>query len=75
MISRALCNRCDDRPDLRLGEVMPKTYAITKPEPSAMLMARVIRFLHMIFKPLTQGADWLAKGTLRLFGVKLYDKM
>ncbi len=55
------------------GEVMPKTYAITKPEPSAMLMARVIRFLHMIFKPLTQGADWLAKGTLRLFGVTLYD--
>jgi Mg2+/Co2+ transporter CorB len=53
------------------GEVMPKTYAISKPEPSAMLMARTIAFLHRIFKPLTQGADWIAKRTLLLFGVKV----
>jgi Mg2+/Co2+ transporter CorB len=52
------------------GEVFPKTYAVTRPEPSVMLMARPMRLLHVVFKPLTRAADWLARRTLRLFGVR-----
>jgi Mg2+/Co2+ transporter CorB len=55
------------------GEVMPKTYAISRPEDSAMLVARPLAQLHKLFKPLTRAADWLAKATLRLFGAKLDD--
>jgi Mg2+/Co2+ transporter CorB len=50
------------------GEVMPKTYAITKPESSALLMARLIGFLHVVFAPFTRAADKIAKWTLNLFG-------
>jgi Mg2+/Co2+ transporter CorB len=53
------------------GEVMPKTYALARPEGSAMLIARPIAALHKLFKPLTRAADWIAKATLRFFGVRL----
>jgi Mg2+/Co2+ transporter CorB len=53
------------------GEVMPKTYAISRPEKSAMVVARPVALLHKFFKPLTRAADWLAKRTLRLFGARL----
>jgi Mg2+/Co2+ transporter CorB len=53
------------------GEVMPKTYAISRPEDSAMLVAGPLAFLHKLFKPLTRAADVIAKAALRLFGAKL----
>lgn len=53
-------------------EVMPKTYAITRPEPSALALARPIAFLHRVFDPFTRAADWIAKRTLALFGIDIH---
>jgi Mg2+/Co2+ transporter CorB len=56
------------------AEVLPKTYAITRPEPSALFMSRVIAILHKLFAPFTHAADWTARSTLRLFGVRIGEE-
>ncbi|WP_137112062.1 HlyC/CorC family transporter [Rhodobacter sp. SY28-1] len=55
---------------LVFGEVMPKTVAITFPEPVATKVAPLIRFLIILFSPIVTVVRALVRGILRLFGLK-----
>jgi Mg2+/Co2+ transporter CorB len=55
---------------LIFGEVMPKTVAITYPEPVATRVAPVIRVLIVLFSPVVAIVRVLVRALLRLFGLK-----
>ena len=55
---------------LVFAEVTPKTYAITNTETAAVRVARPISFIVKIFAPLVGIVRVVARGALRLFGVK-----
>ncbi|MDX5349682.1 MAG: CNNM domain-containing protein, partial [Paracoccaceae bacterium] len=55
---------------LVFGEVMPKTVAITFPEPVATRVAPIIRVLILIFSPIVTLVRLLVRGLLRVFGLK-----
>ncbi|MFN4203730.1 MAG: HlyC/CorC family transporter [Tabrizicola sp.] len=55
---------------LIFGEVMPKTVAITFPEPVATRVAPVIGLLIVVFSPVVAVVRALVRGILRLFGLK-----
>lgn len=55
---------------LIFGEVLPKTVAITFPEPVASRVAPVINLLILIFSPIVAVVRLLVRGILRLFGLK-----
>ncbi|MFM7334228.1 MAG: HlyC/CorC family transporter [Tabrizicola sp.] len=55
---------------LIFGEVMPKTVAITFPEPVATKVAPLIRILILIFSPIVTLVRAVVRGILRLFGLK-----
>lgn len=54
---------------LVFGEVMPKTYAINKPERVALAVAPVIAVLIRLLAPVVRCVQWVGVSTLRLFGV------
>jgi Mg2+/Co2+ transporter CorB len=55
---------------LIFGEVLPKTLAITYPEPVAQRVAPVVRILIVVFSPVVALVRALVRGILRLFGVR-----
>lgn len=55
---------------LVFGEVMPKTVAITFPEPVATRVAPIIRVLIVVFSPVVTVVRLLVRGMLRLIGLK-----
>ena len=55
---------------LVFGEVLPKTLAITFPEPVATRVAPLIRVLILLFSPVVSLVRLLVRGLLRLFGVR-----
>jgi Mg2+/Co2+ transporter CorB len=55
---------------LIFGEVMPKTLAITFPEPVAVRVAPVIRVLILIFTPIVSLVRTVVRGLLWLCGVR-----
>jgi Mg2+/Co2+ transporter CorB len=55
---------------LIFGEVLPKTVAITFPEPVAIRVAPLIRMLILVFSPIVSLVRLLVRGILRLFGLK-----
>jgi Mg2+/Co2+ transporter CorB len=55
---------------LIFGEVMPKTVAITYPEPVATRVAPLIRILIVLFSPVVSIVRAVVRGLLRLFGLK-----
>jgi Mg2+/Co2+ transporter CorB len=55
---------------LVFGEVLPKTVAITYPEPVATRVAPAIRVLILLFAPVVTVVRVLVRGVLRLFGVR-----
>lgn len=55
---------------LIFGEVMPKTVAITFPEPVATKVAPPIRLLIILFSPIVTVVRAVVRGILRLFGLK-----
>ncbi len=55
---------------LVFGEVMPKTVAITFPEPVATRVAPLIRVLILVFSPVVSLVRLLVRGILRLIGLK-----
>jgi Mg2+/Co2+ transporter CorB len=55
---------------LVFGEVMPKTVAITFPEPVATRVAPLIRVLIVVFSPVVTVVRLLVRGMLRLIGLK-----
>ncbi|HEX6957548.1 MAG TPA: HlyC/CorC family transporter [Ferrovibrio sp.] len=56
---------------LIFGEVMPKTYAINKPERVALAVAPTIAVLIRLLAPLVRAVQWIGVRTLRLFGVHI----
>jgi Mg2+/Co2+ transporter CorB len=55
---------------LIFSEVLPKTYAITRPEPTASFVAPVIRLLILLFSPVVNIVRAIVRVILRLFGVR-----
>jgi Mg2+/Co2+ transporter CorB len=55
---------------LIFAEVLPKTYAITNPEPVAMRVAPVITVLVRVFAPIVTVVRLIVRLTLRAFGVR-----
>ncbi len=55
---------------LIFAEVMPKTWAITKPDEAAMAVARPVNLIVKVFAPFVRAIQVLVNGSLRLFGVK-----
>ena len=55
---------------LVIGEVLPKTVAITHPEPVAIRVAPLVRVLVMIFAPVVTMVRALVRGILRVFGLR-----
>lgn len=51
------------------AEMLPKIYAIAHAEKTAIFLARPLSMIATIFAPITTIMQWIARGTLRLFGV------
>ncbi len=56
---------------LIFAEVLPKTYAFHHAETMAMRLAPTIRFVIMIFAPITETVTWIVRRVLKLFGVDI----
>jgi CBS domain containing-hemolysin-like protein len=52
-----------------LGEMAPKSWAISDPERSALILAMPFRGFTYVFRPLLIGLNWLANLCVRLVGV------
>ena len=57
-----------------VGEMAPKSWAISHPERSAMLLARPFRAFVAAFRPVIRALNWCANVTLRAFGVEPQDE-
>jgi Mg2+/Co2+ transporter CorB len=55
---------------LVFGEVMPKTVAITYPEPVATRVAPIIRVLILLLSPVVTVVRTLVRGLLRVIGIR-----
>jgi len=55
---------------LIFAEVLPKTYAITRPDEAAITVARPVSLVVFLFAPIVRAIQILVNGVLRLFGVK-----
>ena len=53
-----------------VGELAPKNWAITFPEPTARWIARPMLFFSWITRPLTDGLNWSANLLLRMVGIR-----
>lgn len=56
---------------LIFAEVLPKTYAFHHAETLAMRIAPVIRFVIMVFAPVTEAVTWIVRRVLKVFGVDI----
>ena len=52
-------------------EVMPKLIAINNPIAVALFLARFIQIVEIIFRPVSYTVEFIAKMTLRLFGISI----
>ncbi len=57
-----------------VGEMAPKSWAISHPEDSALRLARPFRLFVTIFKPVIQLLNWLANGVIKAVGVEPQDE-
>ena len=57
---------------LIFAEVLPKTYAFHHAESMAMRIAPAIRFVIMIFGPITEAVTWVVRRVLMVFGVDIH---
>ncbi|QYK40175.1 MAG: HlyC/CorC family transporter [Paracoccaceae bacterium] len=55
---------------LIFSEVLPKTYAITHPEPTATFVAPVVRVIVAVFSPVVSVVRGLVRGILWVFGMR-----
>lgn len=55
---------------LIFAEVLPKTYAITKPNRAAIAVARPVNIVVAVFAPVVHVIQMLVNGFLKLFGMK-----
>ena len=56
---------------LIFAEVLPKTYAFHHAETMAMRIAPILRFVIMIFAPVTEAVTWIVRKVLMVFGVDI----
>lgn len=56
-----------------LGEVLPKSVALQKPEPMALVLVGPMAMLERILSPLITALNLLARGIMRLFGIPEVD--
>ena len=56
---------------LIFAEVLPKTYAFHYAETMSMRIAPVIRWVIVVFAPVTEAVTWVVRRVLRLFGVDI----
>ncbi|MGH1377670.1 MAG: HlyC/CorC family transporter [Alphaproteobacteria bacterium] len=56
---------------LIFAEVLPKTYAFYHAESVAMRISPVIRFVILIFAPITEAVTWIVRRVLMLMGVDM----
>ncbi|MEM9726507.1 MAG: HlyC/CorC family transporter [Pseudomonadota bacterium] len=55
---------------LIFAEVLPKTYAITRPEAASTAVAPLIGLIVRLFAPVVSLVRWIVRGALALFGVE-----
>ncbi len=53
---------------LVFGEVMPKTYAIIKPDRVALLVAPVVKVLVAVLAPIVMGVGFIVRHTMQMLG-------
>lgn len=58
-----------------VGEMAPKSWAISHPERSALILARPFRAFALVFRPFIQLLNLLANGVVRLCGVTPQDEL
>lgn len=56
---------------LIFAEVMPKTYALHRADPTALKLAPLVRLVVTLFAPLTQAVAWIVRLFLRMMGVDI----
>ncbi len=56
---------------LVFAEVLPKTYAFHHAETMAMRISPLIKFVIMIFAPVTEAVTWIVRSVLKVFGVDI----
>jgi CBS domain containing-hemolysin-like protein len=57
-----------------VGEMAPKSWAISHPEKSALLLARPFRLFARVFRPVIRLLNWMANQVVRLVGVEPQDE-
>lgn len=60
---------------IMLGEMVPKNIALAGPETMAMLLIPVHMIFYRLTKPLLLLFNWMARHTLRLFGIEQRDEL
>ena len=58
-----------------VGEMAPKSWAISEPERSAMLLAIPFRGFALVFRPIIVLLNMMANGVVRLFGIQPQDNL
>lgn len=57
------------------SEVLPKSWAIAGPDRFALAVAPVVRLFVLIVGPISAAINWLVRGIMALFGVKLSSEV
>jgi len=59
---------------LVFAEVLPKTYAINRPDRMALVVAPILRPIVFVFAPVTNAVEVVVRMTLRIFGTEVHDE-
>jgi CBS domain containing-hemolysin-like protein len=57
------------------GELIPKTIAVAKPEPTALALAPIALVVHGVLSPLIRMLDGVANWTVRRFGMEPQEEL
>jgi Mg2+/Co2+ transporter CorB len=57
------------------SEVLPKSWAIAGPDRFALAVAPVVRLFVLVVGPVSAAINWLVRGIMALFGVKLSSEV
>jgi Mg2+/Co2+ transporter CorB len=60
---------------LIFAEVLPKTYAITRPDRVAILLGPFLGIVTRILNPIIRTVQWVVRSTLRLFGIDVSEDL
>ena len=55
---------------LIFAEVLPKTYAITRPDEASLMVSRPVSIIVALFAPIVAAVQLIVNAVLRLFGVR-----